>query len=224
MSCFKKTVALIPLRGGSKSIPKKNIRLLSEIPLCIWVLKSALLAKYISDVYVSTDSEEIADIVLNHCPDVKIVDRPSQYATDTASTEDVMSHFLSVIETDILVTMQATSPLTEPYHIDEALFKFHDEKLDSLFTAIRLKRFLWSDQIKPINYVPKNRPRRQDFHGTLMENGAFYITDALNFQKNRTRLFGEIGVYEMTEEHGLELDEEEDWLKLEAYISQKRSG
>jgi N-acylneuraminate cytidylyltransferase len=107
---MKKIIALIPLRQGSKSIPKKNIRLIAGKPLCQWVLEAAVNCEAINDVYVSTDGEEIRGIVDSFDLGVKIISRPPEYATDDASTESVMLHFISQIESDIIITIQATSP------------------------------------------------------------------------------------------------------------------
>lgn len=204
-------VALIPLRGGSKSIPKKNIKLIAGKPLCAWVLESAVTCNLIDDVYVSTDSEEIAQVVDDLNLGVKLIIRPPELATDSASTESVMLHFAENIDFDVLTTIQATSPQLTSLHLDNAIKQFTNEKLDSMLSAVRTKRFFWNDNGTPINYEPKKRPRRQDFNGTLMENGAFYLTKRNILEKYKCRLGGKIGVFEMPEETMLEIDEPSDW-------------
>ena len=94
-------VALIPLRGGSKSIPKKNIKLLAGKPLAAWTLEAGVRASHIDALYVSTDSYEIADVVEGLGLGVQVIMRPAEFATDEASTEAVMLHFMSEVQFDV---------------------------------------------------------------------------------------------------------------------------
>jgi N-acylneuraminate cytidylyltransferase len=216
------TVALIPLRGGSKSIPKKNIKPLAGKPLSAWTLEAAAACAAINSVYVSTDSEEIADVVQGLGLGVKVIMRPAEYATDDASTESVMLHFMNQVDFDVLVTIQATSPLLTDRDLDQAIVQFQEQQLDSMLSAVRTKRFFWNDNATPINYDPLHRPRRQDFHGTLMENGAFYITKRKILQRHQCRLGGKIGIYEMDESTAVEIDEPEDWERVERLLLQRQ--
>ncbi len=206
-----KIVALVPLRGGSKSIPYKNIKYIAGKPLCLWVLEAASISKMIEKVYVSTDSREISNVVSGSLLPVKILKRDPSLATDTASTESVMLDFINKVRFDILVTIQATSPLTRSEDFDLAIKYFLDNNLDSLLTGVRVRRFFWSDDNKPINYNPLKRPRRQEFKGCIMENGAFYVTKRSILESQKCRLGGEIGIYEMSSETSVEIDEPMDW-------------
>ena len=219
-----RTVALIPLRGGSKSIINKNIKYLGGKPLCAWVIEAATSASQIDQVYVSTDSDIIAETVANLDLKVKVIKRPDELATDEASTESVMLHFLDLIDFDNLVTIQATSPMLTNNCLDKALDKFNKSKADSLFTSVRVKRFFWDENIRPINYNYSKRPRRQDFNGTIMENGAFYITKRSLLKDLKCRLGGEIICFEMSEENSIELDEPSDWPMLESLIKRRKRG
>jgi CMP-N-acetylneuraminic acid synthetase len=215
------TFALIPLRGGSKSIPKKNIKPLAGQPLCAWVLQAASAAAHIDVVYVSTDCPEIAAVVRALDLGVEIINRPAALATDEASTEAVMLHFIEQVPCERLVTIQATSPQLTAADLDAALARFERDGLDSLLSAVRTKRFFWQDDATPINYDPIHRPRRQDFAGTLMENGAFYITRRGILEYYHCRLGGRIGIHEMPEHSAMEIDEPEDWARVEALLLQK---
>jgi N-acylneuraminate cytidylyltransferase len=208
-------VALVPLRGGSKSIPDKNIRLIAGKPLCAWVLEAACLSGVFSKIVVSTDSPKIAKIVRGlHLP-IQILDRPAELATDEASTESVMLHAAQQVDFDVLATIQATSPLVQPEDFQKAHSLFITSGYDSLLTAVRTKRFFWSDDGKALNYDPQQRPRRQDFAGSLMENGAFYFTKRSVLELAKCRLGGRICIYEMTAESAVEIDEQEDWALVE---------
>ena len=204
-------VALVPLRGGSKSIPQKNIKLIAGKPLCAWCLEAAIGSRWLDSVYVSTDCKQIAEVVEGLGLGVKVIFRPAEFATDEASTESVMLHFMRQVNFGTLLTIQATSPLLEAQDLDLALTQFQDEEYESMLSAVRTKRFFWSDDFKPINYDPTSRPRRQDFLGTLMENGAFYITKREILDLYNCRLGGKTGVYEMDESMAIEIDEPDDW-------------
>ncbi len=214
-------IAIIPLRGGSKSIPKKNIKEIAGKPLCAWVLGAAVGCRAIDEVFVSTDCAEIEAVVLGLDLGVKVLRRPAELATDNATTESVMLHALQELSFDSLVTIQATSPLLESWHLAQALQQFSDKRADSMLSAVRTKRFFWNDDATAINYDPLCRPRRQDFSGTLMENGAFYVTRRTLLEESHCRLGGKIGIYEMPEDTALEIDEPHDWLLISDLL-QKR--
>jgi len=214
-----KTVALVPLRGGSKGIPGKNTKLIAGKPLCEWVLKAAMEVALIDEVWVSTDCPEISRVVRNLSPLIRVHDRPAQLATDTASTESVMLDFASCVQFENLVTIQATSPLLESQHLLEALGCFERQSFDSLLSGVIQKRFFWDVDGTPLNYSPINRPRRQDWKGTLVENGAFYVTRKPILEKFNCRLGGKIGTYEMPISTYHEIDDVEDWLVVESLLS-----
>ena len=117
---MEKFSALIPLRIGSKGIEKKNIKNMAGKPLCEWVIKAAFDANSIGSIYVSTESDEIKQVINSLGMDVKIIHRPDKLASDTASTESVMLHALNYIDSDYLVTIQATSPLLTSEDLDMA--------------------------------------------------------------------------------------------------------
>jgi len=221
-SAAVRIVALVPLRGGSKSIPLKNIKPIAGLPLCVWSLVAALDSAIFDDVYVSTDDERIAGVVRRHTPAVKIIERPVELATDTASTESVMLHLARHVPFDLLCTIQATSPLTTPDDFRVAVETFRASRADSLVTAVRTKRFFWNDDGTPINYDPAQRPRRQDFRGTLMENGAFYLTTRTLLEGTGSRLGGRIVVHEMHEDTAAEIDEPADWDVIERLLFRRQ--
>jgi len=217
-------VGLVPLRGGSKSIPLKNIKELAGKPMCAWVLEEALKVPCIDRVFVSTDSPEIAETVKGIDARIGIVERPSELARDASSTESVMLHFAGFVPFDYLFTIQATSPLTRAADLQEGFERLIANGWDSLLTGVRAKRFFWTSDGKPLNYDPRRRPRRQDFEGVLMENGAFYITRRDILEKCECRLGGKIGVYEMDSTHAAELDEPADWAVLEDLLRKRSCG
>ncbi|MDI6721750.1 MAG: acylneuraminate cytidylyltransferase family protein, partial [Candidatus Aenigmarchaeota archaeon] len=126
-------IALIPLRGGSKGIPGKNIKDMAGKPLCHWVIEAAQEAGIFDRIVVSTDSEQIGEVAAQG--GAEILWRLAELATDTASTESVMLHAAENYQFDVLTTIQATSPLTTAQDLKEAYMQFVKYKLGSLFTG-----------------------------------------------------------------------------------------
>jgi CMP-N-acetylneuraminic acid synthetase len=218
---MEKFSALVPLRIGSKGIEKKNIKNLAGKPLCEWVIKAAFDANNIGSIYVSTESDEIKQVIDSLGMGIKIIHRPDKLASDTASTESVMLHALNYIDSDYLVTIQATSPLLTSEDLDMACLKFEKNGYDSLLSATRTKHFIWTEDARPLNYNPKTRPRRQDFLGSFVENGAFYISGCEQLARTEVRLHGNIGIYEMLAETQIEIDTPEDWKIIEPILSER---
>ena len=218
----KKIVALIPLRGGSKSIPHKNIKKMAGKPLAYWVCKAASEAKNINEVWVSTEDPKIKKVVMGFGLGVKVLDRPKELAEDSSSTESVMIHFSKEVPFDIVVTLQATSPLTTSADVDQAINSMIEENYDSLVTGVLTKRFHWNLDGTPLNYDPKKRPLRQEWEGTITENGAFYITKRDILDKTLCRLGGKIKTFLMSPETELEIDEPEDWKKIAKLLKNYR--
>jgi N-acylneuraminate cytidylyltransferase len=119
---------------------------------------------------------------------------------------------------DIFMLVQATSPLTQSKHFSEALDLYWGNKYDSLLTCVRNYRFFWNTDGTSMNYDYKQRPMRQNFNRQLMENGAFYINTVGNIKESGNRLSGRIGIYEMPEYMGMELDEPDDWMIMESLM------
>lgn len=219
---MEKVVAFIPVRGGSKSIPLKNIKLFCAKPLVYWSIAALQNANEVNEVVVATDSDEIEKTVAGFNFDkVKIFRRSAQNAGDTASTESVMLEYINqarLSDDCIFMLVQATSPLTEAKHFQEALEHYSQSKYDSMLTCVRNYRFFWNEDGISKNYDYRNRPRRQDFKGELLENGAFYINTVGNIVKDKNRLSGKIGIYEMPEYTATEIDEPDDWAILESLM------
>lgn len=206
-------VALIPLRGGSKGIPRKNVKQFAGMPLCYWVIKAAKNAKCVNRVVVSTDDKEIIHAAQRLGAEVII--RPKEFAEDNSSTESVIGHTLKHYKdcTDI-ITIQATNPFTTGNMIDEAFNIYDADDYNSLVTCVRFKRFFWSGGV-PVNYTYHRRPMKQEYQGALMENGAFYFTRAYKFNEWNSRVIPRVAVYEMPAYTDMELDHLDDWRKCE---------
>ena len=214
-----KTIAFIPVRGGSKSIPLKNIKPFCGKPLVCWNIEALENCPEVDEVIVATDSDAIwTTVEKQNYKKTTLYRRSAENACDTASTESVMLEYIhnaNLAEDNIFMLVQATSPLTESVHFSEALQMYAKGEYDSIITCVRNFRFFWNEDGTSMNYNYMNRPRRQNFKGMLMENGAFYINTVKNILGNGNRLGGKIGIYEMPEYTATEIDEPDDWIILE---------
>lgn len=208
--------AFIPARGGSKSIPLKNIKMFCGKPLIYWNLLS-LQKSNVDKIIVATDSDQIKNIVLSFSfSKVEVYNRNDENATDEASSESVMLEYIksvNMLDSDIFMLVQATSPFTQTNHFDEALELF--KSFDSVVSCSITKRFFWKENGVALNYDINKRKRRQDFKGTLIENGAFYINSIKNIKQNKNRISGNVGLYRMPEYTSIEIDEQLDWITAE---------
>ena len=211
-------IAFIPARAGSKSILEKNIKLFCGKPLIFWNL-SALQESKVDQIIVATDCERIKSVVKSfNFSKVKLYNRKPENARDESTTESVMMEYIienNINDKNIFMLVQATSPLTKTSHFNEGLRLF--EKYDSVLSCCQSKRFIWKDGTA-LNYDINMRPRRQDFKGLLIENGAFYISTVKKVRKNKNRISGNIGIYQMPDYSYFEIDEPEDWIISESLM------
>ena len=212
-------IAFIPVRGGSKSIPLKNIKPFCGKPLVCWSIEALEQCNEVDEIIVATDSDKIEEVVSNQLYNkTKVYRRSVENACDTASTESVMLEYANYAQLPsdcVFILVQATSPLTGTQHFAEALAMYRKGEFDSILTCVRNYRFFWNVDGTSMNYDYNNRPRRQDFDGMLMENGAFYINTVGNILSSGNRLSGHIGIYEMPAYTAAEIDEPDDWAVLE---------
>ena len=214
-----KTVAFIPARGGSKSIKDKNIMPLGGKPLIYWTVLACVNCESIEKVFVSTDSDKIKSTVEEFgFEKVEVISRNPQTAIDSATSESVLIEFCENYKFDKVVFLQATSPLTKTEDIDGAIKKLDEENSDSLISAVRNYQFLWDTKGTPLNYNPTNRPRRQDWEGYYVENGAFYISKRENILNSQCRISGKISFWEMNSKTIFEIDEPKDWEIIEKFL------
>lgn len=169
--------ALIPARGGSKRISRKNLIDFCGKPLVVWSIEQALAAKSIDKVYVSSEDAEILDVAILNGAEVVL--RPDELASDSATLEDVIDHFLKEVPTDILVVLQPTSPLRLPGDIDSCI------KNTAMSCSDEDDLFLWSLSC-PVTFGREPRKKRQEDY-YLRENGSIYVIKTDIFKINHSR-------------------------------------
>lgn len=207
-------VALIPARGGSKGIPGKNLIDFCGKPLLAWSIEQAKRAEGISSVWVTSDSPEILQVAEKY--GARAIRRPAVLSGDTATSESAWLHAMDEIEKqgeviELVVAMQATSPLREPEDLDRGIRDLKTQGLDSLFSCAKLEDFyIWerssSGALSSLNYDYKNRKRRQDVAQQYVENGSFYIFKPEILRKTGNRLGGNLGITLMDFWKSFEID------------------
>jgi N-acylneuraminate cytidylyltransferase len=222
--------AIIPARAGSKGIPRKNVRPLCGKPLIAYSIEHALHTRSIDRVVVSTDDPQIGSVSTNY--GAEVVWRPAEISGDTASSESALLHTLDYLhsnenyEADLVVFLQATSPLRRPDDIQNAIEVFHRERADSLFSACPVPGFVWQrdgENLTSFTYDFRQRPRRQEAAEYLMENGSIFIFKPWVLRNLGNRLGGKMAVYLMSLEDSFEVDDPDDLQLLEHLLAGRRS-
>ena len=219
-----KIFSVILARGGSKGIPHKNIINLGGSPLLSYSINAAL-NSCCDETWVSTDCSSIKSVAQTH--GAKVLDRPEELATDTATSESALMHFCEKVECDYIVFIQPTSPLLISEDINKGIDRLRKHNFDSIFSAYEehwAGRWKYNPRdeypgiLSPHNYLLNKRPRRQDLpYKTYIENGAFYI-NSINSMKRGHRLSGHIGIYEMPFYRSFQIDTPEDLSFMETII------
>ena len=207
-------VAVIPARGGSKRVPGKNLMPLAGRPLVAHSVAHALASASVREVYVSTESEEIA-AVARACG-VEVVMRPLELAGDQATSESALLHALDernrrgLPDPDLVVFLQCTSPVRRRDDIDRAVEALLSQGADSLFSACENNRLIWAvkdGRPYSVNYDFRSRQREQDMAVQYRENGSIYVFRPEVLRRENNRLGGRIAVYEMDYWSSFQVDE-----------------
>ncbi|WP_085528651.1 cytidylyltransferase domain-containing protein [Kocuria massiliensis] len=232
MDSTKNILCVIPVRGGSKGIPRKNLLPIAGRPLVEWTVMQALQAQ--RDVHgevdfrvvVSTDDQELAKVAREAGAEVPFM-RPAELAEDTTATEPVIEHAMAEyrdrgFDPDAVVLLQATSPLRLPGTIARAVRDFLASEADSMVGVIPQGPFIWAAGETPrAEYDVMNRPRRQELTRETYryrENGSLYVTSAGIYDRLHNRLGGMIELFIMDEIEGVDIDTPIDFAVAEAQL------
>lgn len=220
----QKNICFIPLRRGSKSIAKKNWKVLYGKPLFCWILDSVLESGISDEIWIATDSPEIKDIAREkYNGRVSIFDRSTKNAQDTSVTLDVVLEFLTEYNSkenrDYMILLQATSPFTSVSELKALSAMISENKYDSIIACCRLRKFRWDESGFPLDYsLDQKPPRTQDYKGFLVASGSFYVSRIADILKSGQLLSGEIGIFEVNPKAGIDIDDEFDWKMAETYL------
>jgi CMP-N-acetylneuraminic acid synthetase/spore coat polysaccharide biosynthesis predicted glycosyltransferase SpsG len=219
-----KGLIVIPARGGSKGIPRKNIRLMCGKPLISYSITNALNSSYDFDVVVSTDDKEIDRISLLY--GAKVIKRPEELGADSVTLDPVIYHAVSYMEKnmkkdyDIVITMQPTSPLLKTSTLDSAIEYFINNNFDTLISGINRPHLSWTELEGKIVPLYKKRLNRQYLPKNLLETGAFLISKR-EFVKENSRFGPKVSIYEVPENESVDIDSPQDWWVAEKELSKK---
>lgn len=221
-------VAIIPARGGSKGVPRKNVRAFAGRPLIVHSIEQARCAACVSRTVVSTDDAEIAGAARD--AGAEVVVRPAGISGDQAPSEPALLHALDALarggfRPGVVVFLQATSPVRDSADIDAAVALLRERGADCVVSATPSHDFLWSESggvASPLNYDPARRPRRQEMPPQFRENGSIYVMRAEGFRKAECRVFGRAAVYPMPAIKSFQIDSPEDFGLVEAMYALHR--
>ena len=225
-----KIIAVIPARGGSKGIPKKNIQIIAGKPLIAWSILALKKSKKVDRIIISTDNKEIAGISKKYGSEV--ISRPDNISDDTASSESAIIHVLEFLQKtesyvpDIVLFVQCTSPLIITEDVNGIIDKMLNENADSAFTAIEFNHFLWEKDntglLKEINHNKENRLPRQKLNPTYLEVGLIYAFKTDIFLKKKFRFAGKQTVYLIPKIRSLEIDDYDDFSLAEVLLVRQK--
>lgn len=227
-------LCVIPVRGGSKGIPRKNLKPIAGKPLVAWTIDQALEAKqalagdFEMDVIVSTDDVELAEIAREYGAEVPFM-RPAELAQDTTATEPVIEHAIEFMtqegrRPDAVMLLQATSPVRLPGTLEKAIRQFASSDSDSMVGVIPIGPFIWAATEPPTaQYEVMARPRRQELTRETYryrENGSMYITKTELYETIHNRLGGKIELFLFNEVEGVDIDAMIDFTVAEHQLQQ----
>ncbi|EGQ27041.1 N-acylneuraminate cytidylyltransferase [Sporosarcina newyorkensis 2681] len=226
----KKVVAVIPARGGSKGVLRKNLRNLAGKPLIAWTIEAAAKSKYLDRILLSSDDNEIIELAKSYGCEVPFV-RPAHLATDDAISADVILHALDAITPyDYVIMLQPTSPLRTTEDIDLCIETLVNKKAKSCVSISESSEspywmFKLDDEAKIDAFVKEEIiPRRQDLPIVYSLNGAVYIAEINWFKKKKTFLTNETVGFIMPRNRSYDIDTNEDFLMCEYSLDDKYSS
>jgi YrbI family 3-deoxy-D-manno-octulosonate 8-phosphate phosphatase len=207
---------VIPARGGSKGVHRKNLRRVGGEPLVARAIRTVLAVAQVDDVYVSTDDLEIAGVAMQ--AGARVIHRRARISGDQASSESAVAHVLAEVAEvaplpEVIVLVQATSPFIEPADLARAIELVRRGECDVAFSATRADLHLWREGPEGpegVNHDARRRQRRQDRPVEHRETGAFYVMRTSGFLEHGHRFFGRLRIVEVDPFGGLEIDTEED--------------
>ena len=220
-------LAIIPARGHSKGILRKNLQPLAGRPLLAWTIAAALASKRITRVIVSTDDPEIARVSCRY--GAEVVDRPPELSRDSSGSEEALLHVLEQVrdgagsDPELVVFLQCTAPLTAASDIDGTIDVLEREQADSALAVIPFHYFLWHPDGTGVNHDKRERKLRQEKPPEFLEAGAVYVMKTAGFLEHRHRFFGKTALYEMNPAHRWEIDEPVD-LEIAEMLMRRRTA
>ncbi len=225
-------LALIPARGGSKSVPNKNMRLIKGVPLIGYTLKAAFKSRYITNVYVSSDDDAVISYAKEN--NANLIRRPMELCTDTSTANDVVGHFLDFVskkyegQDPYVIYLQPTSPLRNESHIDSAFDKMKKKRVNKLISVLKMEVSIYkSFELDEKGFLQSlydektTNKSRQTLPQVFLPNGAIYVFQRSDFFSNDGLPSNGSCPYYMDALDSIDIDSEEDLFILESVLTQR---
>jgi len=204
-------LGVIPARGGSKGIPRKNIKLIAGKPLIAWTIEAAKESRLLDRFVLSTEDSEISGIARKYR--VEVIQRPLELATDAATTVSVLQHALTVVDAENVVLLQPTSPVRDAGLIDESIRRFQEAKADNLGTGFICKFMEYGTYVQ----------RRQDLKGFFYDDGNVYVIKSALIKQGK-RFGNKVERLEISREQNIEIDDDFDfWLAEQILLKRMKN-
>jgi CMP-N-acetylneuraminic acid synthetase len=217
---MSRIVAIVPMKGHSERVPRKNLRKVCGLPLYHWIIKSLVKSENISEVIIETDSDEIeADARANF--GLNVLRRPERLLGDDVDMNRLLEFHLSLIDSDIYLQTHATNPLLTTTTIDRAIECFQKvcDTYDSLFTVTKLQTRLYFKDGVAINHNPEEMLQTQKLPVVYEENSNLYLFTKNSFFKHKRRIGENPYMFEINKLEAVDIDEMEDLVLAEALLA-----
>lgn len=215
--------ALVPMKYNSERVPGKNLKLINNHPLFFFIMDTLFKSKNISNVYLDTDSNIIAEEVLKFFPKTKVIMRPEELHGDHVSMNKIINYDLTKIEEENILQTHVTNPLLTTKTIDKACEMFLTKNShDSVFSTTEIQNRFYDKNIRPINHDPKKLIRTQDLDPLFLENSNFYIFSKDSFKNANARIGLKPQMYAMDSYESLDIDNPKDFEIAKILLESKK--
>lgn len=205
--------ALVPMRHHSERVPRKNFRDFAGQPLFHYILGTLQDCSLINEIVVDTDSPTIKDGLVEHYPDVRIIDRPEYLRAGTTPMNDVLLHDVDVVDADFYLQTHSTNPLLRPDTVTQAIETFLERypEYDSLFSVTKMQTRLWDELARAVNHNPSILLRTQDLPPLYEENSCLYLFTEDILKERHNRIGRRPYLFEIDRREAIDIDEEIDF-------------
>lgn len=220
---MKRVIAIVPMKGNSERLSNKNLRPFNGKPLLFWILNTLSKSKYIEQIYIATDSEEIGKVCKKYF-DIKVIQHTKALAGNLVSMNKILGYDIAKIEGDYFLQTHCTNPLLTTKTIDKAINKFFSlNNFDSLFSITKIQKRIYDNKLKPINHNPNKLIRTQDLKPVYEENSNLYIFSRESFRKNKNNRIGRHPfLFEIGKNEATDIDSVDDFVLAEQLMKLRK--
>jgi CMP-N-acetylneuraminic acid synthetase len=219
-----KFIALVPMKAHSVRLKNKNIKDMAGHPLFYYILKTLEKYKYISEIYINTDSDVIKGLLHENFRNVNIISRPKHLIGNNVPMNAIIDYDLSQIDGDNFLQTHSTNPLLKSTTIEKSIeFFVSHREYDSLFSVTKLQKRFFDSKGNPINHDPKNLLNTQDLPPLFEENACIFLFTRKSFKSNKHRVGKNPYMFEINKLEAIDIDDELDFELAQKIIQTKKS-